>query len=332
MLTIIFCLSFFIVSSASAIAAQYVVSPLLIDKELEKRDIITEKITLTNKSEQQIKVYPTVNAVSVNEGGAIQGFLEPSMIENKETAITSWLEIGRGRIELLPGETKEVILTIKVNPEVAPGEYHAFIGFPEGSNRPEAEKIVYNGTSPGTLVRIGIDKVQNQFLRLEKFAVARFVRSGATGDISFTLTNPGNDPVTPKGEIIFYDNRGVEIAALPLNVQQLSIDSKKTVAFTNEVPDSLKMGKYKAFLSVEYGEHQTASINDTAFFYRIDIQQLVIIFVIILAIAVALALFIYRRSSNHVHDDGTAELAMYVRTTRSERKDHDIDLSKKDTQ
>lgn len=327
----IFCV-FFLCAPSITFAAVYSVSPLLIDKELEKRDIITENITITNKESHVLRIFPTVNEVSVNEGGTIKGFLEPSMIANKETSITSWLEIGRGRIELQPGETKEVPLTIRVNPQVEAGEYHAFIGFPTGGNRPEAEKIVYGGTSPGTLVRISVDKVQNQFLRLESFSVKRFVRNTDTGEISFTLLNPGDDPVVPKGEIIFYDNRGTEMASVTINDEQKTINSKQEVMFTNEVPESLKMGKYKAFLTVEYGEHQTASLNDTAFFYVLPFKQLIIIFVIILVLAILIALYIHRKYDTMDKDDGVAEVALYIRNTKSESKDHDIDLSKKNIQ
>lgn len=310
-------------------AANYSVSPLLIDHELKKRDIKQEIITLTNKEDRVIRVFPTVNEVSVNEGGTVKGFIEPSMLADRANSITSWLEIGRGRIELQPGETKEVTLTIRVNPEVQAGEYHAFVGFPEGSNRPEAEAKVANGQAPGTVVRIGVDKVQNQFLRLEKFAVDRFVKDPHEGDVTFTLVNPGEDPVVPSGEIIFYNNRGNEVGSVKINTETTTIEAGKEAAFTSKVPDVLKMGKYKAFLSVEYGDHQTASLNDTAFFYVLPLWQILIIFVVVLAVALFLALYVHKRYDGRSDDDGTSDVAMYLRESRSESKEHDIDLSKK---
>lgn len=311
-------------------ASIYSVSPLVIDHELEKRDIIEEKIILTNRQESVISIYPSVNEVNVSDKGAIVGFVEPSMIENRGSAITSWLEISRANIELQPGQTKEVTLTIRVNPEVEPGEYHAFIGFGEGSNRSEAEKKVQEGTAPGTVVRIGVDKVQNQFLRLEKFSVERFIKNSKEGDISIKLANPGESPVIPKGEVIFYDTNGIEIQAITLNSAASSIEPGKSLSLTEEVPEALQMGKYKAFLSVEYGETQKASLNDTAFFYVLPLKKLAIIFAILLILAIALALFVHRRydKDDGGNEDGVADVAMYVRSSRSESKDHDIDLSK----
>lgn len=311
-------------------AASYSVSPLVIDRELEKRDSITETITLKNTSGQLVRIFPTVNEVSVEEGGTVETFVEPSMIEDKAASITSWIEISRGRIELKPNETKEVTLTIRVNPEVAAGEYHAFIGFPEGANRPEAEKVVYTGSSPGTVVRIGVDKVQNEFLRLTSFKTERFVKSENEGKVTIGLTNTGDGDVIPSGEVIFYDKRGVEVGATAINEEAVVIQRGSELTLTADIPDSLSMGKYKAFLSLEYGKTIKTSINDTAFFYVLPLRQLLILFGTILLLAVVLALLLYRKlGTGGDYDDSVSDVGMYVRTSRSEPKDHDIDLSKK---
>lgn len=319
---------FSFVFPAIVFAENYSVVPLLIDHELEKRDIVEEKITITNREGRLLELYPTVNEVSVNEGGTVKGFVEPSMTD-RTTSVTSWLEITRAKLELQPGETKEVTLTIRVNPEVVAGEYHAFIGFAEGTNRPEAEKKVYEGQAPGTVVRISIDKVQNQFLRLEKFTVERFVKSSSEGEIVFALQNPGLDVVIPQGEIIFYDNNGTEVQSIPINTELIQVEPNKSVTFVDEVPDELTVGKYKAFLSVEYGEHQIASLHDTVFFYVLPVKQLLIIFSFILVFSIILALYIHRRYGKDYEYGDAEDVALFIRESRSESKDHDIDLSKK---
>ena len=320
--TIFFFFPFFVYGST------YTVSPILINHDLEKRDIITETIVIENKGGSLISLFPTVNEVTVNEGGSVLGFVSASE-SDRTKSVTSWLEISRAEIELRPGERKELVLTIRVNPEAESGEYHAFVGFPQGGNRPEAEKLVYENRAQGTVVRIGINKEQNQFLKLEKFTVERFVKDNTEGAITISLQNPGEDPVVPSGEIIFYDNNGNEVGATPFNTESLVVESKKVVTFTQEVPKDLKMGKYKAFLSVEYGEHQKASLNDTTFFYVLPLKQLAIGFGVVLLLAVLLALYVHRRFDREEDNYGASDVAMYVRTTRSESKDHDIDLSKK---
>jgi hypothetical protein len=309
-------------------AANYSVSPLVLDHDLEKRDIITETITLTNNDSRVIRIYPTVNEIALDEGGSVQSFVDSSM-SDRTTSVTSWLQITRARLELQPNETKEIPLTIKLNPEVVAGEYHAFIGFPEGSNRPEAEKKVYAGNVPGTVVRIGVDKVQNQFLRLQRFSVERFVKGTTEGDVEYTLLNPGDDPVVPKGEIIFYDNHGYEVSSIPVNPDKRALEGGEEAAFSDKVPEHLKLGKYKAFLSVEYGEHQTASLHDTVFFYVLPLWNLIGIFVVVLVGAILIALYVHRKYDMVKSDVDADDVALYIREGRSESKEHDIDLSQK---
>ena len=311
------------------LASNYGVAPLVIDHELEKRDIVTETITITNRENKVVRVYPAVNEVSVSDGGTIQNFTESSMVD-RTNSITSWLEIGRGRIELQPLETKDVSLTIRINPDVKAGEYHAFVGFGEGSNRPEAETKIRNGQAPGTIVRIAVDKVQDQFLRLEKFTVERFITEDAISAISYVVHNPGNSPVIPAGEIIFYDNNGTEVGSVPVNTEGVTVGSEENLELTASVPLELTLGKYKAFLSVEYGEHLTASVHDTAFFYVLPLKQLIIIFSIVLFLAILIALYVHRKYDMGAGDpDDADEVPMYLRSEVSEGKEHDIDLSKK---
>ncbi len=313
-------------------AATYSVSPLIIDLELEKRDIIHKEITITNKDARQVRIFPSVNEVDVDENGEIQNFIQPSSIDDRSTAITSWIEVPRKRIELKPGESVNVPVTIQVNPNVQAGEYHAIIGFGSGSNQPEAQEKVMTGVAPATVIRISVDEVQNEFLRLSHFNVKRFVSDDPTDTIAYALENPGADPVTPSGEIIFYDNNGVEVATTPVNPESLTVEPGKSMEVTSSVPPELGLGKYKAFLSVEFGEHLTASVHDTTFFYVIPLKQLLMIFGVVLALALMIALYVHRRyvgADDYYDNEMIVDVPMFIRTERSPEKDHDIDLTKK---
>lgn len=318
--------------STVAHASQYSVSPLIIDLELEKRDIVTKDITITNKDIRQIRLFASVNEVSLDDAGAIETFVPPSMTDDRTSSVTSWIQVSRKRIEIPPGESVTIPVTFKIHPDVTAGEYHAVVGFGEGSNQPQAQSQVMAGTAPGVVVRIGVDKVQNQFLRLERFAVERIITDNTEDAVRYVLQNPGNDPVTPAGEIIIYDNHGTEVGSLPVNPEGMTAEPGKKIEVTSGVPNDLGIGKYKAFLSVEYGENLTASVHDTAFFYVLPLKQLIMIFVGILVVTLGIALFIHRRyaGAEEYDDEMLADVPLYVRSDRSESKDHDIDLSKKE--
>lgn len=314
--------------NCSAQAADYIVTPLALNLDVNKRDIIEETVTLKNNTDRVIRLYASVNEVSTDGDGVVESFQQPSSVDRTVTP-TSWVEVTRGRIELAAQETKEIPLTIRMNPKTQPGDYSVFVGFATGSNQPKAHAKVMSGDAPGVLLNLAIDQEQNLFLRLERFIIDRFVTEESGGDMSYTLNNASRVDVIPKGEVIFYDNRGDEVAALPLNPENKAVPAEDTAGYSLAVPNDLGVGKYKAFLSVEYGEHLTASVHDTAFFYILPLKKLIAVFVILMIVAVLFALYIHRRYDTTSEELEYDSVPMFIREGKSEEQHHDIDLKKK---
>ena len=327
----IFGLIVYVASTISVSAANtHTVSPLALNLDLEKRDIINDVITLTNTSDRRIRVYATVNTVATNGEGVVESFASPVEVDRTNTP-TSWIEISRKRTELAPGEKLEVPFTIRMNPQVQPGDYSVYIGFAEGSNRAASVTKVRNGEAPGTIVNISVDKKQNQFLRLERFIIEKFITKDFTNVISISLMNPSAVDVIPKGEIIFYNNSGTEVASAPVNTNDTPVVAGETTVLMMNAPSELPMGKYKAFLSVEFGEFLTNSVQDTTYFYVVPLFQLILIFLTILFLTILLALFVYRKYDTDEVTDGSQPVAMYMKEGKTPEQHHDVDLSKKDS-
>jgi hypothetical protein len=314
-----------LLAPVGTLAADFSVVPMAFNLNVEKRDIIEETITLTNTTGQQVRLYASVNEVAVDGSGMVESFVEPSMLD-KKVSPTTWVEITRARLELAPGETRAVPFTIRMNPNTEPGEYSVFIGFASASNNPEAVAAIMAGNGQGTLVNLVIDKKQDQFLRFERFSVDRFVTGKGTGQVAYTLINPGKVDVVHGGEAIFYSTKGEEIAAVPLNAEQVAVAKDGSADFTVTVPAHLGIGKYKVYVSVEYGEHMTDSVTDTAFFYVLPLRDLIIVFVVVLALAIGITLYVHRKYDIEMDDHGADPVALYVRKDVSEAREHDIDL------
>jgi len=304
-------------------AYEHTVMPMAINLDVAKRDIITETITLSNNSDRQVRLYASVNEVSTDREGILESFEAPSMT-NRTITPTSWIEITRGRIEIPAGETVDIPLTIRMNPNTKPGKYSVFIGFAAASNVPQATQKVRAGNAPGTLINLTVDENQNQFLRLTRFATDRFITSSDSGEVSYILSNPSSVDVIHKGELIFYSSRGIEVGSVNLNTPNNAIAPSSDEEFTVSVPDGLGWGKYKAFLSVEYGENLTASVNDTSFFYMIPLWQLIALFIFLLMIAFIITLSLHRRQMHEVEDHGS--LPLYIQDGESHPQDHDVNL------
>lgn len=304
--------------------AQHTVAPLLVDRTLEPRSNEEVTITLQNPSDRQVRVYATINRVAVDDSGTITEFRERGESDNR-TTVTSWLAVNRGRIELAPGETREIPLTLDVHPQAEPGVYHAFVGFASGSNRPKAEAKVAAGEAPGSLVRIAVEADRTAYLQLQQFFTERFLTKPADASLTYTISNPSDTPLRPSGEIIIYDSRGSELGAVNLVIPQ-PLDPGEEQEYRVSMPDlGNDIGKHKAMLSVRYGEGQTALLQDTVFFYQVPLVKLIAIFASILLFALLLAYWIHSRYRTDPEEDDQVALYHRPQVVR-EAKDHDLDL------
>jgi hypothetical protein len=306
--------------------AMYAVSPLVIDEEVEARDIIQKTITLTNTGAQPVTVYPAVNNISLQEGGTIDEFLPP-VSSDRTQSLASWIEISRLGINLQSGESREIPLTLRINPSPVPGTYHALVGFGTGRNRDEAEAMIKAGQAPGTVITVTIVEKKNEVLKLSGFVVDRFVTQAVNQGARYTFRNPGDEVLVPKGEIIFYDKTGKEVATASVNDENVSIPPGGEHVFETQVPVGGLFGKYKAFLSVEYGTTQRASVQDTSFFYVLPLKVIIGILAILILIVAVSAWHVHRKYFDEDTDD-SERLMVHVRDGQSDPLHHDIDLKK----
>lgn len=303
----------------------YTVTPLVIDLEVEPRDIIEREITLKNTGDVPVTIYPTVNNIAVDEGGAMKEFITQVM-SDQTVSLAAWIEISRAGIDLRVGEVKTVNLVLRINPGAKPGSYHGFVGFASGGNRDEAERKVAQGTAPGIVVSVSLEDKKTTLLKLARFAVSRFVVKKENTASTFTMRNPGDEPLVPQGEIIFYNSKGTEVGSTLVNPNSIVIPPGGEQEFQGTVPIEGLFGKYKAFLSVEYGTQNRASLQDTAFFYAIPLRTLIIVLTIILVCVLFFSLYLHRRYYGSEDDDGSELLPLHIKDTASDPLHHDVDL------
>ncbi len=325
MIKLIVAVTFFFALTGNFCSAEsYSVSPLIIDETLKGRDIVTREITLNNVSNYPITVYPTVNNISVDDGGRVQEFVQ-AVESDRSRSLASWIEISRLGIDLKPGEEKKVTVTFRIQDDAVSGMYHALIGFGTGGTRDEAERQVMEGRAPGVMVTIAIPDTQIEFLKLSKFIISKFVTKSENQAAVFTFTNPGDEAIVPEGEIILFDSAGKEVGAIPVNTDRAIINPGEEYSFTAQVPIDGLFGKYKAFLAVEYGSKQRAALQDTSFFYVFPTKMILIVLLIAIITVALLASYLHKRYFDTKIDD-SERLTVHVRDTEREPKHHDIDL------
>lgn len=309
-------------------APMYTVAPLVINLDVEPRDVIVRDITLTNTGTQPVTIFPTVNNISVNEGGQITEFV--SRVESDATAsLAAWTEVRRSGELLKKGESITIPVTFRIHPSPQPGVYNAFIGFGYGRTVDDAKKMVDEGRAPGVVVTVTYEKTSRQILKLGNFLVERLITSNNNEGVTYTMNNPGDEPLAPSGDIIFYNNRGKEVGAVAVNPDQEVIAPGESRTYSTAVPTDGLLGKYKAFLSIEYGNSQIATVHDTAFFYIFPLKTLFLILIPLLMVAAGIAFLVHRKYLDDADDDDVTHLPVHVRVAVSDAHEHDIDLKKK---
>lgn len=304
----------------------YTVAPLIIDKTVEPRAIETTDIVVTNATGAILQLFPAVNNVTVGTTGGVEAFVDAAM-SDRTTSLASWIELSRKPLELKPGEAATTTLTIRVNPDAAPGTYHALVSFPDGRNRDEAEALIPKGGVPGTIVSITIAKNSREELGLSGFRVERFVLSPNNKAASYTVENTGDTDIFPTGDILIFNHRGVEMANIPVNPSGMAVKAGETIVFTETIPTAGLVGKYKAYLSLQYGSDKRAQIQDTAFFYAVPWKKLIVLFLGLLCVAIAISLVVHRRYRyDDFDDDGSDYVPLHVRDGVSNALHHDIDM------
>lgn len=270
-------------------SAELTVVPVVVDEKAKARDILKETISITNTSQRKLTLYPAINDVKPQEGQA--EFVSAQGADDKKDSLANWIELSRGVIDLLPGETHEIPFVVRVSLNAMPGTYHADISFYEGSNRQDAES-----KSPLAVATVNTEVQADikESMQLNKFITDGFFFSGDDVLFNFQLENIGNQELKPKGEIRIYDRKGREVASIPVNPEGKSFTPDQAAQLASAWSAAEGFGKFKAFLNIDYGNNQSGSLQDTVFFWIIPWQQLLAILVVSVISIIVSALYFHR--------------------------------------
>ncbi len=275
--------------SVSADPGDLTLTPVIITEKAKSRDILKQTLTLTNTSERKLNLFPTVHDVSATEGD--QGFELVEGNTERATSLANWIELSRGVVELGPGEEKIIPFVIRVNLAAEPGMYHAKILFSEGSTRADAEALPALGEVDVTIEVLPDIK---EVLQLNKFFTDPIFLSGDYVLFNYQIENIGNQNLKPTGEIRIYNRSGEEVASVPVNTEGTTFSPEQQAQLAAVWSGAEGFGKYKAFLNLDYGDSQRASVQDTVFFWIVPWKQLSLAFVIG-AMLVLFLVFYYQR-------------------------------------
>jgi hypothetical protein len=272
---------------------EIVVTPTIIDRKAEARDILEFSVNLKNQGTKKATIYPIVNDISVEEGR--QEFLDPGLL-SKSSSLAGWVRISRGRIEIQPGKEIDIPLSVEVSPVAEPGKYYAVISFAQGSNQYDAKKQALEMNEPKVMLNIEIEEHVIEKAQINRFQTEKKLFFEFPVKFFLEVENIGNREINPEGSIYIYNRKGEEIALIPINQNIASVAPLAINSFENIWSPEKAFGQYKAKLVAEYGIGQGKSLQDTIYFWVLPKGFLLFTLTGILVLTLILLSTIFKRT------------------------------------
>ncbi len=261
-----------------------IVEPSLIERKAQARDILEFSVTITNQSNSMARFYSLIKNISGPE--------QEEKLE-KANSLMNWIEISRGRIEVAAGEKKEISFSVKIPFNALPGKYYSAILFVQGSTFSDAETNALKYQQPTLLLNIEIQENIVEKAEIKKFQTNKNIFLKPPIQFILEVKNIGNKEITPSGSIYIYDKRGKEIGEI--NLPKKNILAGEINNFNVSWQGEQKMGKYKAFLFLEYGEQSKGTLQDTIYFWILPMKFLIFLFGGILVLVFVLVFLIINK-------------------------------------
>jgi hypothetical protein len=279
-------LALFACVPSHALAADFSVTPLIIDLKANPRDILKQTIGVMNSSAHVGNIYAFVNNTDPVLGR--EEWKSPANTDVSDS-LANWIEINRGTLALAPNEKKELPLLVQVNLHAKPGIYHATITFSEGGTRAEAEARIKDGVSVAVNLEVLDDA--KEILELSRFVSNGTFISGKDATFSYDIKNVGNRPIAPKGEVRIFNRNGAEVATIKVNEKEKVLEPNGSGALASVWKPGSRFGKYKAMLNIEYGAGLRGTLQDTIFFWLVPWKEILTVFMCLLVILLSFATY-----------------------------------------
>jgi hypothetical protein len=261
---------------------------------------VTGKIKIYN-DEKDFKTFylSTANFTAGGEGG------EPKFnFQTDVSDLASWMTFDADKVELQPGATASVGVTITIPKVADPGGHYAGVFF--GSTPPEKGTVKIEQRT-GTLVILRVEGAVREAATIQSFtsATGKSVFSRLPVGLVLRIQNTGNVHFRPKGTVTIRNMFGgvtttidinpKEGAVLPNSVRKFDLlwkkdsDDSKSKGFFGEIGEqwnNFALGGYTAQVDATYGTTNQTLTN--TFHLTIFPWQLLLVIALGLAIVIVL--------------------------------------------
>lgn len=259
-------------------AQMLTVTPPLYQISVNPGQLWQSTLKVVNSNEYPLTVYAeVVNFEAQGEAG--QGKFIPIVGDTSERAtLAEWIEIGAGPYVIPPEQTIDLSFFVEVPTDAPPGGHFAAILVSTEPPQIDDDMIALKTSQAITslfFMRVEGDVVEKGDVR--EFTVLDRSLELPEAQFSLRFENKGNVLLQPRGAIIITNMWGKERGVIPINSQthfgNVLPKSIRNFNFTWKGEKSLtEIGRYRAEVSLAYGESGSQSAHAITYFWIIPIR------------------------------------------------------------
>lgn len=261
------------------------VTPPLFQLNIGKGEFWASSVKIINNNSYDLTVYASVvNFEAQGEGG--QGKFMPIMKGEKESgagSLASWIEIEKGPITIKREQSADIPFSVRIPENAGPGGHYAAILV--GTN-PLSEKSGESQIKTSALVssllftRVAGEIIEDGYIR--EFASPKKFYQKPEVPFVLRFENRGNVHLLPQGDITIYNMWGKEMGKVPINQKTdfgnvLPHSVRKFDFQWKGEPSIFESGKYKAIVTLGFGENGKQNVSAAAYFWVVPVKPAAII-------------------------------------------------------
>lgn len=236
------------------------ISPPLFELTANPGDSLTNKIRLSNRSNQQQQISVLkLNFTALGEEGGVDLTEEASNF-----SLASWIDVDKEAITLPAGQDHIFDFRIDVPSTAEPGGHFGSIIFKAAPTplKDGSGSAVSPEVGALLLVKVSGD-IREQASIAEFFADPGFYENGPFNLVT-RVRNEGNVHFKPRGTVTISNMFGQEVSSISFNERNVLPDSIRR--FESEWnPSGLRFGRYTATVSLVYGSEDKILTATTSF-------------------------------------------------------------------
>lgn len=273
-------------------------------------------IKVRNESKEAKTITTEVKDFIVTDNQGTPVIISSEDESSNRWAASSWIQISPSTVQLKPGETKSLTITVMPPANALPGGHYAMVlHTPQGVSTFSSTGASIQ-TQVGTLIYVTVPGDINQDALVQSFTAPKFSEFGPI-KFSTTIKNLSDIHIQPVGAITIKNWFGGETAQI--NLDATNIFPYTTRDFTNTLDKKWLFGRYQANLQAIYGSNG-GLITATIFFWVIP-WRLIILIGVAIAIIITLVVIKKKQPKNNLPTDEVAELEKELEDLKKKYKD-----------